>query len=979
MQRSQSDMKPLRLEMSAFGSYAGLTKVDFTAVDHGIFLIAGDTGAGKTTIYDAINYALFDKTSGNQRDGNMMRSQYAALDVPTFVKLTFNYGNKEYTIVRNPEYIRESKRKKADGSNDSTPQKAEVSLIMPDGSEFIGKKADINKKIVDIIGLDANQFSQVVMIAQGDFLKLLHSNSDDRKIIFSKIFNTKIYWKIEEELKYRFKRVYGKLEDNNKECKIIIDHVTVSEDSQFLDSFQACRGNLEPDFEKLMPVIKEIINELKAKQKSIKKKELDLQIYLDDINAKIKAANDTNQLFIQLENFKNRLFKLQEQKEVIQKKILLVDSAKKAEKVTVLEERYLNNKSGYEAAATRIAELESWIKTNKIIVDEKQSGVELLKQQKLEEEPKLQKIMARIDTAISEDKNSQKDQSNTVNIFDQKGIKTLLELSEEYHDCELDFAKMEAEVAELATRKELLNNLSKNIQVIERLNDTQNRELQKVEKATSFYRSKFQEYERFYELFLSEQAGILAVGLKEGEPCPVCGSTTHPCKTPLSEAAVTQEQVDKAKKERDLQENFRDKANQAFLTIKGEYDRELDYIEREAKKIIAVDFVADDKGFHLILQKLDQFSKQLDFSQQQLKTAKIRAAKYRIGADQRLQYLNTKLEEESYKYQKLVSELEAKNGATDNEKSNYIKLQKEYILSEEQFQKSIIDNGFNNENDYQLSKKTESQLEYVLKEIEVYKEENIRTSENIVLLTQQTEGKTIIEVYALMEQQKNAIVEKSQIEESHRIVFSSVQQNTDAFNKLESLSNRREALKCEYENISVLSKTANGNLAGSAKIDFETYVLRQYFRQIIAAANKRLLKMVSNQFKLQCRNIDELGGQGSSGLDLDVFSMVTNSSRDVKTLSGGESFMAALSMALGLADVIQNSAGAVHIETMFIDEGFGSLDDESREQAIMILNELAGNNRLVGIISHVTELKEQIDCKLIVEKSEKGSRIRWSF
>jgi len=231
----------------------------------------------------------------------------------------------------------------------------------------------------------------------------------------------------------------------------------------------------------------------------------------------------------------------------------------------------------------------------------------------------------------------------------------------------------------------------------------------------------------------------------------------------------------------------------------------------------------------------------------------------------------------------------------------------------------------------------------------------------------------------LIEEQSNATREKTEIEESHRIIYSSVLQNSDAFNKLENLANRRENLKREYENISVLSKTANGNLAGSAKIDFETYVLRQYFRQIIAAANKRLLKMVSNQFKLQCRNIEELGGQGSAGLDLDVFSMVTNSSRDVKTLSGGESFMAALSMALGLADVIQNSAGAVHIETMFIDEGFGSLDDESREQAIMILNELAGNNRLVGIISHVTELKEQIDCKLIVEKSEKGSIIRWSF
>ena len=972
-------MKPLRLEMSAFGSYAGLTKVDFTAVNHGIFLIAGDTGAGKTTIYDAINYALYDKTSGNQRDGNMMRSQYAALDVPTFVKLTFDYGSNEYTIIRNPEYIRESKRKKADGSNDSTAQKSEVSLILPDGSEFIGKKADINKKIVDIIGLDANQFSQVVMIAQGDFLKLLHANSDDRKIIFSKIFNTKIYWKIEEDLKYRFKKIYGRLEDNNKECKIIIDHVTVSEDSLFADPFQECKQTIEPDFEKLLPLIKNIINELKGSQKIIKKRELDLQNYLDEINAQVKAANDTNQLFVQLENSKRKSLKLEEQKTFINNKILLVDSAKKAEKVSVFEERYLNGKKTYEAAATRIAELNRWITTNQSIVDEKRLVVELLKNQRTEEEPKLQQIIARIDAVIIEDKLSLKNRSNTVNILDAKGIKTLQELSEEYKDCKLDFAKMETDVTELTAKKDALSSLSKNITVIEKRDNMQKADFQKLEIAIGSYRSKSEEYEKFYDTFLSEQAGILAKDLNEGEPCPVCGSITHPNKTPLSDAAVTQEQVDRAKKERDFQENLRDKANQAFLNSKGEYDKELDYIEREAKKIIAIDFVADDKGFQLILQKLDEFDKQLGLSLNQLETAKKRAEKYRIDAYQRLRYLNIRFEEESYKYQKLVSELEAKNGARDNEKTNYTKLENEYTLSKDQYKKSIVNNGFQDENDYKFSKKTEKELEYVLKEIEVFKEENIRTSENILLLTQQTAGKTIIEVASLLEQQKNTIKEKSDVEESHRIIYSSVQQNLDAFNKLENLASKRENLKREYENISVLSKTANGNLAGSAKIDFETYVLRQYFRQIIAAANKRLLKMVSNQFKLQCRNIDELGGQGSAGLDLDIFSMVTNSSRDVKTLSGGESFMAALSMALGLADVIQNSAGAVHIETMFIDEGFGSLDDESREQAIMILNELAGNNRLVGIISHVTELKEQIDCKLIVEKSEKGSRVRWSF
>lgn len=970
-------MKPLKLEMSAFGSYAGQTEVDFTSVNQGIFLIAGDTGAGKTTIYDAINYALYDKTSGNQRDGNMMRSQYAGLDVPTYVKLTFQYGDNEYCIKRNPEYIRESKRKKADGSNDSTPQKADVTLTMPDGSDFMGKKVEINKKIVEIIGLDANQFSQVVMIAQGDFLKLLHANSDDRKIIFSKIFNTKIYWRIEEELKNRYKKIYGQLEDNNKECKIIINNVAVSENSILYDSFQECKENLEPDFTKMLPLIKNIISELKGNEKLIKKKEVEIQKSLDDINSQLKVANDNNQLFVQLENSKTRLSELQAKKPMIDNQILLVDYAKKAERVNLFEEKYVMSKESFKGAEIRIAELDKWISTNQTKVNEKQLVVERLRKQKTEEESRLQQIIARIDAAIFKDENIIKSKYN--NYADAKQIKTLGQLIEEYQDCNLDFVKLEADVAEWTKKKEALINLSNYIEIINNLDQIQKRDYEKLESSIVCYRSKLQKYENLYDAFLSEQAGILAKDLIEGDPCPVCGSTTHPNKTPLSDTAVTQEQVDQAKKDRDLQETLRDKTNQAFLKSKGEFDKELDYLEREGKKIISNDFCADDKGFKLILQKLDEFKMILNSCERELLTAKKRAREYRDEADYRLQYLNSTFEEESNLYQKLVSELKGKLGARDNEKENDIKLETEYLKSQDQYLKAIIENGFKDEENYKSKKMTEKNMENFNKEIEQFKEENIRTGEKVQFLIEQTYGKTVIEENPLLEHQKIAVKEKKEIEENHRTIYSVIQQNLDAYNKLENLSVRRGNLKKEYETISVLSKTANGNLTGSAKIDFETYVLRQYFRQIIAAANKRLLKMVSNQFKLQCRNIDDLGGQGSSGLDLDVFSLVTNSTRDVKTLSGGESFMAALSMALGLADVIQNSVGAVHIETMFIDEGFGSLDDDSREQAIMILNELAGNNRLVGIISHVTELKEQIDCKLIVEKSEKGSKVRWSF
>lgn len=975
-------MKPLKLEMSAFGSYAGKTEVDFTTVNHGIFLITGDTGAGKTTIYDAITYALYDKSSGNQRDGNMMRSQYAALDMPTYVKFTFEYTGKEYTILRNPEYERESKRKKSDGSSISTKETAKVSLILPDGLEFIGKKAETNKKIVEIIGLDANQFSQVAMIAQGDFVKLLHADSNERKIIFSKIFNTKIYYTIQEELKNRFKSVFGQLEDNKKECHIIMDGIAVSEDSEFLEGFDECRNCIEPDFEKFMPLLKSMEKELKQKQQEIKNAEKAVQQSLDEINAKIKTATETNELFVQLEKAKNRQVELEAQKISIHEMKILVERAKKAEKVAIAEDKYFSSARAYKLAEAQIAELASWIEKNQGKVNEKQAIVELLKNQKALEESQLQQIIARVDSAIYSDFTSIKETSGSWNSADKNEnweVKTVAELEAEYRDCKLDFAKMEAELKELTERQEMLHSLSENIVKLEKLEIVQKREYDMLEKAILCYRSQNEIYEKSYDAFLSEQAGILAKDLKEGMPCPVCGATSHPAKTRLSESAVTQEAVNAAKKARDQQEIIRDKANDTFLNSKSEYEKERDYIEREARKVITEEFVADEAGFRLIVEKLKESGRKLGIFQLEIENARQTAKKYRNEAAYRLQYLTVSFEKESRELQSLVNELKTKSGALDNEKTNCKKREKESIELKNTYQELISSNGFADENEYKGSKKSDAELEIYATKIEAFKEDEIRTNQNIQILSEQTSGKIIIDVEALAEQQTIVTAEKTKIENSHRILFSQMQQITQAKEKLERLSQKREKLKKEYETISALSKTANGNLSGSAKIDFETYVLRQYFRQIIAAANRRLLKMVSDQFKLQCRDIDNLGGQGASGLDLDVFSLVTNSSRDVKTLSGGESFMAALSMALGLADVIQNAAGSVHLETMFIDEGFGSLDDESREQAIMILNELAGEKRLVGIISHVTELKEQIDRKLIVEKSEKGSRIRWSF
>ena len=218
-------MRPVRLTMSAFGSYSGTEVIDFTQVQGGLFLITGDTGAGKTTIFDAITYALYDRTSGGARDGNMMRSQYAAEDTDTYVEYVFSYRGEEYTIRRNPEYMRVGKRKNADGTVRLVKETAKVSLLLPDGKEFQGKKREIDQKIEEIIGLDAGQFTQIAMIAQGDFLKLLHAGSKERKKIFSRIFQTQIYWRMQEELKEQGKALYVSLKENEADIRREMERV----------------------------------------------------------------------------------------------------------------------------------------------------------------------------------------------------------------------------------------------------------------------------------------------------------------------------------------------------------------------------------------------------------------------------------------------------------------------------------------------------------------------------------------------------------------------------------------------------------------------------------------------------------------------------------------------------------------------------------------------------------------------------------
>ncbi|MCI6464505.1 MAG: SMC family ATPase [Faecalicatena sp.] len=883
-------MRPVKLMMSAFGSYAGVEEIDFTKMQHGLFLVTGDTGAGKTTIFDAITYALYDRTSGGSRDGNMMRSQYAADDTETFVEYVFSYRGEVYTIRRNPEYMRKGKRNYADGSPRLVKELTKVSLILPDGSEFQGKKKEVDHKIEEIIGLDVDQFTQIAMIAQGDFLKLLHAESKERKRIFSRIFQTKLYWQVQEELKEQAKRLYISLEDNTKDCLREMEHV---EPFSGEGEAEAWKGYLElklPPAQPVMDTLKEICRQGKIRESEAEKKSLDLQKQAEELNAVIRSGEEINRLFLQRQQAQEKQQQLEAKKEEIERKRREVDLGARAEKVFIKEKQFIKTSAEGKRLKQQILDTKEWLdkEGKRAAVEEKEVQTAAEELQRME--PLWQKQIMRLDDILPR----------------YERIRRL--------------------------EKAYAQNLGKMQEVLEQC------------------RAASEEYEEKYKRFFEEQAGILAKELKEGSPCPVCGSTTHPKKAELSGKAPDQKAVEKAKEKRDKKEKERTLIQETFQESKSNLESERNLLKEAAIEIQGSGEISEVQ----VKEKLDQ-------------------------CRTRLRDQKTKYQRKEKQFRELKEELKRRSGLLESQEAQLGELFRKEEEEQADFRQELRAQDFPSEEEYQQAKAWINGREEKEKHLKEYEAQSVEVKTRLEMLKQQTEGRK--EADLTSEKERLFKVQSAQKEQRAQWLHlhSQNQKNQDAKKKLNQYFEARGNLTAQYEMVNNLSRTANGTLSGSVKLDFETYVQRKYFKQIIHAANRRLSKMTSNEFILQCREIKDLSSQGQAGLDLDVYHMVNDSVRDVKTLSGGESFMASLAMALGLADIVQNTAGAISLETMFVDEGFGSLDDAARERAIQILQELAGEKGLVGIISHVNELKEQIEWKLVVTKTEQGSHTKWVF
>lgn len=937
-------MKPVKLVMSAFGSYAGEETIDFSRVNQGVFLITGDTGAGKTTVFDAITYALYDQTSGGKREGDMMRSQYADPDVPTFVEFTFSYGEKLYTVRRNPNYRRTSRRKNKEGAYTLTTESASVTLRMPDGQEFPGKIKEINEKIVEILGVGATQFTQIAMIAQGEFIKLLHASSKERKEIFARIFDTSIYANLQMQLREQRKKLDGRLEDNCKLCLHEIQGVQCCPGSMYTEEWEKNKTLLETSPGQIQESLQHIIGEIQKKEASLREKETEHQRISQENAWNIRQAKEVNQLFAQAkaadEEIEKREKLLKQQKEQEQSG---------AQKLAAVNRRY-------EAQMNPLSEqIAGWrgLLPKYALLKEKENAILQAEKEQQTAEQKL---------------NAAKQKSEET----QKLIQETEAYKKELEQAAATIPVLEEQEKELNKRQALLEEMTETGKRLKHWEEKRGQEQEKVQQALLVFQKKSQEYEDRNRRFIEEQVGIIAQDLQEGCPCPVCGSLEHPRKAELSKEAVTQQQVEQAKKEREQADRKLEQCREEFQKIQEACEKERSLLMQDGKRMFGEEFQVSmiPEALSECREKCKEIHAQLIGAKQKEKQSKQQTV--------RLEALQKELEVLGKQQEELIQkQYDAKLSFETATQAKQSLLEELPFSSQQELQEKLKAAEGEKARLEQEKAGTEKALQQLRQKIAQNQGTLTEQQKNRKLLEKQLEGKEPAELTGLMERERQLKQEAGNMEKEKALLVSLNTRNQQAKEHLKNLYQEREGLKERYGVVSNLDKTANGNLTQHARMDLQTYVQRRYFQYIICEANRRLVKINGNQFLLQCRDLENLGRQGEVGLDLDVYDLVTDKVRDVKTLSGGESFLAALSMALGMADVIQNTAGRVHLDTMFIDEGFGSLDEEARRRAIGILNELAGDTRLVGIISHVTELKEQMDRKLVIRKSDKGSHADW--
>ncbi len=947
-------MKPLRLILSAFGSYGGRECVDFEKMKQGLFLITGDTGAGKTTIFDGITYALYGQTSGRRREGDMMRSQYGSDTDETYVEFTFSELGKVYTVRRNPVWLRGSRRKNKDGEYALTKESARVELTMPDGKAFPGKMKETDQKIVEIIGMDMNQFSQVSMISQGDFMKLLLADSKERKKIFSQIFPTEIYWLLQNRLSEQEKQMSVSLENIRRDCQRDIENVQCLPDSSYKEAWKEKGAFSDVDN-------KPVLELLEAMEQEAEQQEDALRASMTVVEKLLSAEREAQEKEL-------RRKRLLEETKILENELPQIQDKVRA--------------AGQVLEAVRARYDTEWPKKQEqqLILNREMPEYDRLDQ----EEAALKQLAQMLQNSVAAAKRAEEKEAET------KKLRERLERQQEVlKDSGIRLNQANQKLEECQGKMVLLTGLWNKKPLWEKFVSENEAAVKKAEESLSAYKEASRRHEQLYEQFIASQAGLMARQLVEGEPCPVCGSLHHPALSQDEGAAghrttvpnkdadkmIDRSMVDQAKKVREAAEKAVEKARLKCQKLSEEGAALKSGILNDADSILeAPDRLFEEGNFWKSIfdighdsqralqaarQQAQQIKKECDCFEANTKKLKaLEKEQEQLGTEhtemlQRQASLSAekKSREESLSAMKSKMSFSSKNEAVKclsnlNREMEQLKNALERAEADEKTWTGTL----------QLNRGQFSERQQMRNQAET--EANDAKEKYARLL--ETSGWPAETEHLALE------TRREQLTETEKNIYSIRRTNKRIYERLSRLLKDYGGEQENFARIHHLSRIANGQMAGMARLDFQTYMQRRYFQQMVYAANRRLAEMSGHQFLLECRSLENLGRQGEVGLDLDVYSLVNDSTRDVKTLSGGESFMAALALALGMADVIQQEAGKIHVDTLFIDEGFGSLDENARNQAIRILNELAGGDRLVGIISHVSELKEQIELKILV-------------
>ena len=1040
-------MRPIKLTISAFGPYASKQVIDFEELKgRNIFVISGKTGAGKTTIFDAISYALYGEASGESREIDSLRSHFADDNTETYVELEFELRGERYIVNRVPK--QKKKRVRGDGYTEKT---ADATLILPDG-KVITKVKNVTDKIIEILGITREQFKQIVMLAQGEFKKLLLADSVEREGIFRKIFNTYDFEKIQAELKDKAANLSKNRTKSKHEMEINLKNIKGEHDI-VIDEYV--------DFPLVIEKLKDLLERDNNIYKTLNEegKEVDNKLQVKNQEKAIIETN--NNLIKEKEIITKALDELLSKEDEYKNKSKTIIDGKNAKEVKYIEDKLIETtkkltkrEEDYNLSLKNIDSLKlKQEEANKLLqieeskeCDREKLSVEINNLNKLEEK------IIELDSLNNKVMHLKQSAENSkLQIINNKKETEELKKSKEEKELQLkDIATLETKKVELESdikaKNKTLDEVRELFKVIRSFQNTYIEHNNKAKEYKEFeveYKKVKENYEKMDDLYKKEQAGILASKLQENEPCPVCGSTNHPNKATIKEnlkiptkeeLKVAKENLDKLEKENlekinnlttlnsnkttyleqvnnhlsmlsatlNIDKTFNSETAKVVKNLGTELKSVIDKLKDELLKVIDKISLKEkiEKELNLItttinereqslikleeceknytteltqnITKIDEYKKEIPENITDLKTLnnliEVKTKELNISKEK---LAKLRLENEN-----LAKKLEGENSTSKEINKSIEELKLEIANNKANFNEAIKEQGFDNIQTYEDAKLQISMVESLEKEVENYNSELKLTKVKQEDIINKTKDIVFMDITTIDEEIRSIQNNKKELESKLRELHAIIVGNKTILKNVENLNIEFKEIEEEYKVLGELADLANGKKA--PYISFERYILASYFEDIIEAANIRLEKMTGDRFSL-IRKTSKSKGAGQKGLELEIYDNYTDSSRDVSSLSGGESFKASLSLALGLSDIVQSNAGGVSLDTMFVDEGFGTLDPQSLDNAIDSLLELQRGGRLVGIISHVEELKERIDAKLEVTSTSKGSKVEFNI